>query len=133
MDKISEMLTTIRNAQMAGHKEVAVGASKLKLSVAKILEREGFLESVSKEKNNNIENLKLKLKYFRISNTKTVPAITGLKKISKPGQRIYVKSKEIRSVKNGYGLAVISTSRGVISGDESKKLGLGGEYICEVW
>jgi small subunit ribosomal protein S8 len=133
MDKISEMLTNIRNAQQAGHAEVAVSYSKLRLSIANILEKEGFLESVARDKDGDKEKIRIRLKYFRISNTKNVPAIKGLKKISKPGQRIYVKSKDIRSVKNRYGLSIISTSQGVMSGEESRKMGLGGEYICQVW
>lgn len=133
MDKISEMLTNIRNAQQAGHKEVAVSYSKLKLSIANILEKEGFLEAVSREKEGEKEKIRIKLKYFRISNTQRTPAIKGLRKISKPGQRIYIKSKDIKSVKNKYGLSIISTSRGVMSGEESRKQGLGGEYVCEVW
>lgn len=133
MDKISEMLTNIRNAQKAGHDDVAVSYSKLKLSIANILEKEGFLDSVIKEKEGEAQKIRMKLKYYRISNTSNIPAIKGLKKISRPGQRIYVKSRDIKNVKNKYGLAIISTSRGVMTGEESKKMGLGGEYICEIW
>lgn len=133
MDTTAQMLTKIRNAQMAGHKEVAVKASKLKLAIAKILEKEGFVESISKEQGESFDMIKIGLKYHSISNTKRIPAIRGIKKISREGQRIYLKNKDIHRVKNNYGIAIVSTSKGVMTGKESKKLGLGGEYICEVW
>ncbi|HPN96721.1 MAG TPA: 30S ribosomal protein S8 [Candidatus Moranbacteria bacterium] len=133
MDTIAQMLTKIRNAQMAGHKEVEINASRLKLAIARILEKEGFVESVSKEKNDNFEIIKIGLKYYQVSNTRKTPAIKGIQRVSKEGQRIYLKKKEIKNVKNKFGIAIISTSRGVMTGEESRKLGLGGEYICEVW
>ena len=130
MDKISEMLTQIRNAQMAGHKEVDIKKSKIRFALAKILEKEGFIEKVSEEKEGVI---KITLKYYSASLTEKTPAIKGIKKISKSGQRIYVKNKDIKNIKNKYGLAIVSTSKGLMTGEESKKIGLGGEYICEVW
>jgi small subunit ribosomal protein S8 len=132
-DTIAQMLTSIRNAQMAGHKEVKINSSKLKLAVVKILEQEGFVESANSEQENNFNIIKIGLKYTSVSRTKRLPAITGLERVSKEGQRVYIKKKDIRNVKNNYGLAIISTSRGVMTGEESKKLGLGGEYICKVW
>lgn len=133
MDTIANMLTKIRNAQLAGHREVEIPASKLKLALAKILEKEGFVDEASKEKMGNLEKIKINLKYFNVSDVKKNPAITGINKISKSGQRIYVKSKDIRSVKNKFGIAIISTSKGLMTDFEAKKQGLGGEYICEVW
>lgn len=133
MDKVADMLTQIRNAQMAGHKEVQMRASKLKLAIAKILEKEGFVDSVHMGKFDNADRIKIALKYYKISNTKKNPAISGIRRISKGGQRIYVKNKDIKSVRNKFGIAIISTSRGIMTGEESRKLGLGGEYICEVW
>ncbi len=130
MDKISEMLTKIRNAQMAGHKEVAIKPSKLRIALAGILEKEGFVEKTSMDAQGLI---KIILKYYQITPTRKIPAIKGIKKISKSGQRIYIKNKDIKNVKNNYGTAIISTSKGVMTGAESRKLGLGGEYICEVW
>jgi small subunit ribosomal protein S8 len=130
MDKISEMLTKIRNAQMAGQKEVDIKPSKLRFALAEILEKEGFVENVSREKEGMI---KIALKYHQISPTRKIPAIKGIRKISKAGQRIYIKNKDIRNVKNNYGTAIFSTSKGVMTGSDSRKLGLGGEYICEVW
>lgn len=133
LDPISEMLTKIRNAQLAQHKSVFVDASKLKMALAKILEKEGFILAAGKEKQGNFDMIKLDLKYNIISNTKKIPAITGIRRISKEGQRIYVKSKDVKNVKNNYGVALISTSKGIMTGYEAKKAGLGGEYICEVW
>lgn len=133
MDTIAEMLTRIRNAQRAGKKEVRVSASKLKLAIAKILEKEGFVETVAEENAENLKNIKIDLKYYRISNTQKLPAIKEIKRISKEGQRIYVGNKEIKTVKNKFGIAIISTSKGVMTGEEAKKNGLGGEYVCQVW
>jgi len=116
---------------MAGHKEVSVGHSKLKFFLAKILEREGFINSAA-EKNERSE-IKITLKYYPISNAGKIPAIEGIRRISKSGQRIYIKSKDIKNVKNKFGVAIISTSKGIMTGTEAKKLGLGGEYLCEVW
>jgi len=130
MDKVSEMLTQIRNAQMAGHKEVDIKKSKIRFALAKILEKEGFVEKVSEESEGLI---KIILKYYSTSLTEKNPAISGIRKISKSGQRIYIKNKDIKNVKNKYGLAVISTSKGLMTGEESRKIGLGGEYICEIW
>jgi len=133
MDTIAEMLTRIRNAQKAGKKEARISASKLKLAIAKILEKEGFIESVSEETIDNFKNIKIVLKYYKISNTQKDPAIKEINRISKEGQRIYIGNKKIKNVKNRYGIAIISTSKGVMTGEEAKKNGLGGEYICEVW
>lgn len=132
MDKVSEMLTKIRNAQMAGHKEVEIKFSKFKFALAEILRKEGFIETVSKS-NEGFGVIKIGLKYFKISNTENEPAIRGLKKVSKCGQRIYVKGKEIKSVKNNFGIAILSTSKGVMTGEEARNMKLGGEYICEIW
>ena len=133
LDPISEMLTRIRNAQTAGLGNVTLGASKLKLALAKILEKEGFVESVTKEKRDDFDMLKIILKYYKVSNTQKIPAIRGIRRISKEGQRIYLKSKEVGKVKNNYGIAIISTSKGVMTDHDAKKTGLGGEYVCEVW
>ena len=133
LDPIAEMLTRIRNAQLAGHKDVVISASKLKWAIADILKKEGFIESVSKEKDGSFENIKIELRYHRISNTQKNPAIKEIKRVSKEGQRIYIKNKEIRSVKNNFGIAIISTPQGVMTGFAAKKAGLGGEVICEVW
>jgi len=133
LDPIAEMLTRIRNAQRAGHKDVVFTASKLKLAIAKILEKEGFVATVTTEKADKIESVKVELKYHKISNTQKLPAIKEIRRVSKEGQRIYVKNKDIRTVKNNFGIAIISTPKGVMTGFDARKLGLGGEIVCEVW
>lgn len=133
LDPIADMLTRIRNAQMVKHKEVSVPFSKLKLSIAKILEQRNFIESVKKEMGESFPVLKIVLKYDVVSNTEKNPAIREIRRVSRQGQRIYVKKTDIKRVKNGYGISVISTSRGMMTGDKARKLGLGGEIICEVW
>ena len=132
-DTIAEMLTRIRNAQQAGKKDVQIRASKLKLAIAKILEQEGFVESVAEEALENQKNIKIGLKYYRISNTEKQPAIKAINRVSREGQRIYVQQKDIRTVKNKFGISIISTSKGVMTGAEARKNGFGGEYICDVW
>lgn len=133
LDPIADMLTRIRNAQMAKHKEVSVPFSKLKLSIAKILEQRNFIESVRKEAGEKFPVLKIVLKYDVVSNTEKNPAIREIKRISRQGQRIYVKKTDIKRVKNGYGISIVSTSKGMMTGDKAVKMGLGGEIICEVW
>ncbi len=135
LDPIADMLTRIRNAQRAGHGTVAVPASKLKLSIAETLLSRGFIERVEKRKDETgkKETLEITLKYVERSLLRRDPAISGIRRISKEGCRVYSKKGEIRKVKNGYGLAVISTSKGVMSGEDAFYQGLGGEYICEVW
>jgi small subunit ribosomal protein S8 len=132
-DSIAEMLTRIRNAQRAGKKDVLLSPSNLKLAIGKILEKEHFVESVSKEKEGEKEKIRIVLKYNDISRTQKAPAITGIRRVSREGQRIYVDKKNIKSVKNNYGIGIISTSRGVMTNAEARKNGLGGEYLCEVW
>ena len=133
LDTISDMLTRIRNAQMAGHKEVEMPFSKLKLAIAKILEEKNFIDSVAKEGEDTATKVRIQLKYENISNNKKVPVIRGIRRVSREGQRIYVNKNEIKSVKSGYGISVVSTSRGVMTGEDARKKGLGGEVICEVW
>lgn len=128
MDPISEMLTIIRNASAVGHLKVDVPFSILKQAIAKILENEGFVEKFEKKGKKTKKILEIILKY-----TENVPAISGLKRISKPGKRIYKSSKEIRRVKNGYGIAIISTSKGLLSDKEARKQKIGGEVLCEIW
>lgn len=134
LDPIAEMLTTIRNAQQAGKSEVVFRASKMKLAIANILEKEGFIKSVSHEEGEGGKSkIKAVLKYYKVSNIEKNPAISKFSRISREGKRIYVKNSELKSVKNKFGIAIISTSLGVMTGEDAKKKGLGGEYICEVW
>jgi small subunit ribosomal protein S8 len=124
VDPIADMLTRIRNAYTALHSEVNVPLSKLKLEIANILKREGFIVDYTP----NERVFQIKLKYF-----KGKPVITGLKKVSKPGRRIYVKADEIPDVRNGLGICILSTSQGILEGREAKKKRVGGELICEIW
>jgi len=132
-DPISDMLTRIRNAQMAGHKEVSLPFSKLKMAIAEILEKENFIEMARKEKTEKFDVIKIDLRYHQVSHTQKDPAISGICRVSKVGQRIYVKKGEIRKVKNNYGISIVSTSKGLMTGRAAQKAGLGGELICEVW
>ncbi len=133
LDTISDMLTRIRNAQRAGHSTVEIPFSKLKLAIAKILQENGFIEDVSSQGEGIALKILIGLKYDKVSNNRKVPVIQGIKRVSREGQRIYSKKNEIKSVKNGYGISVISTSQGVMTGKDAFKKGLGGEVICEVW
>lgn len=133
LDPIADMLTRIRNAQRVKHQNVSVPFSKLKLSIAEILQQRNFIESVKKETDGAFPVLKIALKYDVVSNTEKNPAIREIKRVSRQGQRIYVKKTDIKRVKNGYGISIVSTSKGMMTGDKAQKMGLGGEVICEVW
>ena len=128
-DQIDDMLTRIRNANQMRDKEVEVPASNLKIEIAKILKEEGFVNDY-KIKKNNVQNIiVLNLKYTE----NKVRVITGLKRISKPGLRVYVKAEEVPKVLNGLGIAIISTSKGVITDKKARELSLGGEVLAYVW
>ena len=129
MDPISNMLISIKNAQAVGHLTVSVPFSNLKYEIAKILGKEGFIEKVEKKGRGVKKSLEITLKYKG-----KVPAISGLKRISKPGQKIYLSYKKIKKVKQGLGIAIISTSKGgLMTNKETRKQKLGGEVICEIW
>jgi small subunit ribosomal protein S8 len=123
-DPIADMLTRIRNAHMALHKEVSVPCSKMKEAMAIILKQEGYVEDVRVENRDII----IELKYV-----KGRPAIAGLKRISKPGRRVYVGAHQIPRVQNGLGICILSTSRGVVDGMTAHVEKAGGELLCEVW
>ena len=128
-DPIADMLTRIRNANQMRYKEVEVPASKMKLEIARILKEEGFIVDF-KVKKNNVQNIiVLTLKYGE----KKERVITGLKRISKPGLRVYAKAEEVPTVLNGLGIALVSTSKGVMTGRDAKKESLGGEVLAYVW
>lgn len=133
LDPIADMLTRIRNAQAAGLASVRVPASKLKLAILNLLVREKFIESVSTEEDGAKKTLLVTLKYEALSLTKKRSAIQDIVRMSKEGRRMYVKCSEVTKVRNGYGIAVLSTSQGVMTGGEAYAKGLGGEYICQVW
>ena len=128
-DTIADMLTRIRNANQMRYQEVSVPASNLKVSLAKILKDEGFIEDYKVVDGNVQGTIELTLKYGQ--NKERV--ITGLKRISKPGLRVYAKAGEVPKVLNGLGIAVISTSHGVMTDKEARKENLGGEVLCYIW
>ena len=127
-DPIADMLTRIRNANTMRYKEVEIPSSKVKVEIAKILKNEGFINDYKIKKNNVQDIIVLSLKY---NNKERV--ITGLKRISKPGLRVYAKSSEIPKVLNGLGIAIISTSKGIMTGKDAKAANLGGEVLAYVW
>ena len=128
-DTIADMLTRIRNANQMRYKEVEVPASKMKLEIARILKEEGFIADF-KVKKNDVQNIiVLSLKYGE----KKERVITGLKRISKPGLRVYAKAEEVPTVLNGLGIAIMSTSKGVMTGKDAKKQSLGGEVLAYIW
>ena len=127
-DPIADMLTRIRNANQMRYKEVEVPASKMKNEIARILKSEGFIVDYKVKKNNIQDILVLSLKYVDKERV-----ITGLKRISKPGLRVYVKATEVPRVLNGLGIAIISTSKGVMSDKEARNASLGGEVLAYIW
>ena len=128
-DIIADMLTRIRNANQMRYQEVSVPASNLKVSLAKILKEEGFIEDYKIVDDNVQGTIVLTLKYGQ--NKERV--ITGLKRISKPGLRVYAKAGEVPKVLNGLGIAIISTSHGVMTDKEARKQNVGGEVLAYVW
>jgi small subunit ribosomal protein S8 len=128
-DPVADMLTRLRNANQALHDTVVMPGSKLKIEIAKLLESEGYIIGWSEEGTGKEHTLTVKLKYDKSRRQ----VISGLKRISKPGRRVYVDSTSIPKVLGGMGVAVISTSHGLLSGQEARKRGVGGEVLCEVW
>jgi small subunit ribosomal protein S8 len=128
-DPIADMLTRIRNAIMASHDFVLVPASKTKLSIARILKEEGFISDYEVLRGKPHRVIKLHLKYDERSKS----IISGLERVSKPGLRVYVGQKEIPRVYGGLGVAIISTPKGVITGKQAWRQGIGGEILCYVW
>lgn len=123
-DPIADMLTRIRNAHLALHKEVNVPRSKMKEALAAILKQEGYVEDVAVDG----DVITITLKYM-----KGRPVITGLKRISTPGRRVYVNSRQIPRVQNGLGICILSTSSGVLDGGTAQEKKVGGELLCEIW
>ncbi len=127
-DPITDMLNRIKSAQAVGKTEVLVPLSKIKNEIADILSKENFVGEVKKTAKDGIKILKISLKYDN-----GVPSITGFKRVSKPGQRIYQGFSEIKKVRGGYGISIISTSKGLLANKDAREQKLGGEIICEVW
>jgi small subunit ribosomal protein S8 len=127
-DPIADMLTRIRNAATARHIRVLVPASKMKLGLARVLKEEGYIKDIEILKDNPQGTLRLTLRYVDKK-----PVLTQLKRVSKPGLRVYTKKADIPRVRGGLGVAVLSTPRGLMTGSSAYKQGLGGEVICYVW
>ena len=128
-DPIADMLTRIRNASMARHRELTLPSSRIKREIARILVDEGFIESFGTQQDGVQESLTIELKYVE----GRTPVVSGLKRISKPGLRVYARKTEIPRVLGGLGLAILSTSHGIMTGSQARKLNLGGEVLCYVW
>lgn len=133
-DPISDMLTRIRNALLSGHTMVAMPSSKMKESIAKILREEGFVSAyeVVDGARPGHKVLRIRLKYVGERRHRR-PVITGLERISRPGRRVYSGKQEIPWVLSGMGIAIMSTPRGVMTGNRARQLGVGGEVVCKVW
>ncbi len=131
-DPIADMLTRTRNAIMVGHSYVVVPGSKMKLAIAKILRDEGFIENYNVTKDRPQPMIRIWLKYAGDKKDRR-SAITGLKRVSKPGRRVYAGKKDIPWVLSGMGIAVLSTSRGIMTGKKARRLGIGGEVLCHIW
>ena len=133
-DPISDMLTRIRNGIMAGHTQVMLPSSKMKVSIAKILVDEGFIEEYGVEDGERAGQLVLKLGLKYVGERRNrQPVITGLKRVSSPGRRIYAKKTEIPWVLSGLGVSILSTPKGVMTGRRARSLGVGGELLCTIW
>ena len=128
-DPIADMLTRIRNACMARHATVAIPSSKMKVAIAEILKREGFIRDFQVQEGQPFDTIQITLKY---TNDRR-PVITGLKRVSKPGLRIYTGRADIPRVRGGLGLSIISTPKGVMAGHEAWQEHVGGEVLCYVW
>jgi small subunit ribosomal protein S8 len=128
-DPIADMLTRIRNALMVRHDSVLIPSSKMKLAIARILKEEGFITDYEVIKGKPNRDIKVQLRYLE----ENKPAISGLKRVSKPGLRVYVQKREIPRVYGGLGIAIVSTSTGVKTGQQAWRQGSGGELLCYVW
>ena len=128
-DPIADMLTRIRNANTVGHETVEIPASKMKKAIAEILKEEGYITDFDVIEDDKQGMIKVTMKYG--ANKERV--ISGIKKISKPGLKVYAKANDVPKVLGGLGIAIISTSKGIVSDKEARKLGVGGEVICYVW
>lgn len=128
-DPIADMLTRIRNALMVGRNSITSPSSKMKVGIAKILKEEGFINDYNLVENSPQNQLEIALRYF----SDKEPVINGLKRISKPGLRIYVEKREIPRFYGGRGISIISTSQGLMTGQEAWRRGVGGELLCYVW
>jgi small subunit ribosomal protein S8 len=128
-DPVADMLTRIRNGLQARHPAVTMPSSKLKVAVAEVLREEGFIQGFQELEESPQKKLRIELKYV----DKNVPVVTGIKRVSKPGLRVYSGAAEMPRVYGGLGVAIVSTSKGVMSGRRARRMGVGGEVLCHVW
>jgi small subunit ribosomal protein S8 len=131
-DPVADMLTRIRNASMVGHNTVAVPSSKLKVAIAQLMRDEGYVQDFEVTSDHPHPMLRIWLKYTG-DRRQRVPVITGLKRVSKPGRRVYSKKDDIPWVLSGMGIAILSTPKGVLTGEQARRLGVGGEVLCHIW
>lgn len=129
-DTIADMLTRIRNANMVKHQIVQIPVTKISIAIAVILKEEGFIEDFNNYQEDNKQYLLLSLKYIGKSRQ---PVISKIKRISKPGLRVYSKSNDLPKVLDNLGIAIMSTSKGVMTNLKAKELGIGGEVLCYIW
>jgi small subunit ribosomal protein S8 len=128
-DPIADLLSRIRNAQIAKHDRLDVPASKLKLEVVKLLKEEGFIKNFREIEGLPVGSLRIFLRY----SAEGVPAISHLQRVSKPGRRVYRKADEIQPVRNGLGIGIVSTSQGLLTDAQARERRVGGELLCQVW
>lgn len=128
-DPIADMLTQIRNGNSAKFAKVDIPASKIKVHIARILKDEGYIKNFKVIKDNRQGILRIYLKY----DEKNQPVLSGLRRVSRPSRRIYARKDEMPRVLNGLGVAILSTSKGVVTEREARKLGIGGEILCTIW
>jgi len=128
-DPIADILIRLKNGSQRRHETISVPASKLKRAILEILKKEGYVDSVEDGVEDGHPVLKVQLRYVNEGE----PMITGLQRISKPGRRVYVGTKEIDRVRNGIGMSILSTSKGIMTDQESRRNKLGGEVLCSVW
>ena len=132
-DPIADMLTRVRNALMAGQTKVIVPSSKIKVAIAEILKSEGYIDDYTEDQNHTAHQvIRIKLKYVGERRERR-PVISGLERVSKPGRRVYASRKEIPWVRSGIGIAILTTPKGVMTGQRARQLGVGGEVLCKVW
>ena len=127
-DPISDLLVRIQNGLRRRHESVSMPSSRLKRELLRVLQNEGYIQSVQADMADGHPVLKVQLRYVD-----EMPVVTGMQRVSKPGRRVYVGIKDIPRVKNGIGVAILSTSKGLMTDQESRRAGLGGEVLCSVW
>jgi small subunit ribosomal protein S8 len=131
-DPIADMLTRIRNATQAGHRKVAIPASSLKRAIAEVLVQQGYIEKYEAKATDAQGEILVYLKYYDRDGKRT-GVIEGIRRVSRPGRRIFAGKDSIPKVCGGYGISILSTNQGVLTGHQCRQLGVGGEVLCEVW